>query len=360
MIKNTLPETSLTLSDFDYDLPESRIAQTPLEPRDSSRLMIIDRTSDQLEHRIFRDIVDYLRPGDTLVVNDTRVIPARIIGHRAKKMMPDGTLADTESTAPVELLLLKQRENDVWEALAGPGKRAKVGDILAFGDGFLTAEVEDVIDGGCRVVRFRVDRAVCETVYEALHKLGSMPLPPYITEHLENPERYQTVYARHEGSAAAPTAGLHFTPELMERIREMGWHLLLNENHSIVRGEDKLSVIGVENISGNRSFRTYGNFQQARIGADGAYKILLSHDPSHWRAEVVGKSDVDLTLSGHTHAMQISLLGWSPSSLMYDEYRGLYNQGEQYLYVNTGLGQTAVNARFGATPEITLITLKTK
>ena len=222
MIKNTLPETSLTLSDFDYDLPESRIAQTPLEPRDSSRLMIIDRTSDQLEHRIFRDIVDYLRPGDTLVVNDTRVIPARIIGHRAKKMSADGTLVDTESTAPVELLLLKQRENDVWEALAGPGKRAKVGDILAFGDGFLTAEVEDIIDGGCRVVRFRVDRSVCETVYEALHKLGSMPLPPYITEHLENPERYQTVYARHEGSAAAPTAGLHFTPELMDRIRAMG------------------------------------------------------------------------------------------------------------------------------------------
>ena len=222
MIKNTLPETDLTLSDFDYDLPESQIAQTPLEPRDSSRLMIIDRTSDHVEHRIFRDIVDYLRPGDTLVINDTRVIPARIIGHRAKKMMPDGTLADTESTAPVELLLLKQRENDVWEALAGPGKRAKVGDILAFGDGFLTAEVEDIIEGGCRVVRFRVDRAVCETVYEALHKLGSMPLPPYITEHLENPERYQTVYARHEGSAAAPTAGLHFTPELMDRIRDMG------------------------------------------------------------------------------------------------------------------------------------------
>lgn len=163
-------------------------------------------------------------------------------------------------------------------------------------------------------------------------------------------------YRRHDSQQARRES----LEVLKRRIREMGWQLLLNENHSIVRGEDKLSVIGVENISGNRSFRTYGNFQQARIGADGAYKILLSHDPSHWRAEVVGKSDVDLTLSGHTHAMQISLLGWSPSSLMYDEYRGLYNQGEQYLYVNTGLGQTAVNARFGATPEITLITLKTK
>ena len=163
-------------------------------------------------------------------------------------------------------------------------------------------------------------------------------------------------YRRHDSQQAKRES----LEVLKRRIREMGWYLLLNENHSIIRGEDKLSVIGVENISGNRSFRTYGNFQQARIGADGAYKILLSHDPSHWRAEVVGKSDVDLTLSGHTHAMQISLLGWSPSSLMYDEYRGLYNQGEQYLYVNTGLGQTAVNARFGATPEITLITLKTK
>lgn len=163
-------------------------------------------------------------------------------------------------------------------------------------------------------------------------------------------------YRRHDSQQARRES----LEVLKLRIREMGWHLLLNENRSIVRGEDKLSVIGVENISGNRSFRTYGDFQQARIGADGAYKILLSHDPSHWRAEVVGKSDVDLTLSGHTHAMQISLLGWSPSSLMYDEYRGLYNQGEQYLYVNTGLGQTAVNARFGATPEITLITLKTK
>ena len=163
-------------------------------------------------------------------------------------------------------------------------------------------------------------------------------------------------YRRHDSQQARRES----LEVLKRRIREMGWHLLLNENRSIVRGEDKLSVIGVENISGNRSFRTYGDFQQARIGADGAYKILLSHDPSHWRAEVVGKSDVDLTLSGHTHAMQISLLGWSPSSLMYDEYRGLYNQGEQYLYVNTGLGQTAVNARFGATPEITLITLKTK
>ena len=222
IIRNNLPETSLTLSDFDYELPEERIAQTPLEPRDSSRLLVMDRAADTLEHHVFRDIVDFLRPGDVLVVNDTRVIPARIIGHRTWKMGADGVLSPSEGTAPVELLLLKQKENDVWEALAGPGKRARPGDILSFGTGFLTAEVLGIGEEGCRIVRFRCEGGECETVYEALHKLGSMPLPPYIREKLSDPDRYQTVYARHEGSAAAPTAGLHFTPELLEKIRAMG------------------------------------------------------------------------------------------------------------------------------------------
>ncbi|MBE6616390.1 MAG: tRNA preQ1(34) S-adenosylmethionine ribosyltransferase-isomerase QueA [Ruminococcaceae bacterium] len=221
MIKNTLPQTDLRLSDFYYDLPEERIAQTPVEPRDSSRLMVIDRAADTIEHHVFRDIIDYLNPGDVLVINDTRVIPARIIGHRKlrydefeKRKVP------TDSTAPVELLLLKQRENDVWEALAGPGKRAKPGDVIEFGDGLLEAEVLDVIEGGCRVVKFTVNGA--ETMFEALDILGTMPLPPYITAKLENPERYQTVYSKHQGSAAAPTAGLHFTNELLEKIREKG------------------------------------------------------------------------------------------------------------------------------------------
>ena len=222
MIKNLLPETDLTLTDFDYDLPPERIAQTPLEPRDSSRLMVIDRAADTVSHRVFRDIVEYLRPQDVLVINDTRVLPARIIGHRCMKMTAEGVLTPSESTSPVELLLLKQRENDVWEALAGPGKRAKPGDVLSFGTGFLKAKIEGIGEEGCRIVRFTTDKAECETVYEALHRLGSMPLPPYITEKLENPERYQTVYSRHEGSAAAPTAGLHFTPELLEKIRGMG------------------------------------------------------------------------------------------------------------------------------------------
>ena len=221
MIKNELPKTDLRLSDFYYELPEELIAQTPLEVRDMSRLMVIDREKGTLEHKIFRNIIDYVRPGDTLVINDTRVIPARIVGTRTKKMTSEG-LADTDSTAPVELLLLKQRENDVWEALAGPGKRARVGDIITFGDGLLCAEVLDIVEQGLRIVRFTCDKARSITVYDALHTLGTMPLPPYIKEKLEDQERYQTVYSREEGSAAAPTAGLHFTPELLDAVRAKG------------------------------------------------------------------------------------------------------------------------------------------
>ena len=221
MITNKLPDTDLRLSDFHYDLPGDRIAQTPAEPRDSSRLMVLDRKAGTLEHRIFRDIVDYLNPGDTQVVNDTRVIPARIVGHRILRRDENGERVPTGSSAPVELLLLKQRENDVWETLAGPGKRARPGDVLDFGDGVLRAEILDVIEGGCRVVRFTVERGA-DSFFAALDLLGTMPLPPYITEKLADPERYQTVYSKHLGSAAAPTAGLHFTPELMEKIRERG------------------------------------------------------------------------------------------------------------------------------------------
>jgi len=222
MIHNSLPPTDLTLADFDYELPENQIAQTPVEPRDASRLMIVRRDGGALEHRVFRDVTEYLRPQDVLVINDTRVIPARIVGRRVVRRQADGCETPVDETAPVELLLLRQRENDVWEALAGPGKRARPGDVLSFGDGVLTARVEEIGEEGCRILRFTANRTQCETVYEALHRLGSMPLPPYIREKLRDPERYQTVYARHEGSAAAPTAGLHFTPELLGRIREMG------------------------------------------------------------------------------------------------------------------------------------------
>ena len=222
MIKNNLTPTELRLSDFYYDLPEERIAQTPVEPRDSSRLMVLDRASDKIEHHIFRDIIDFVREGDVLVVNDTRVIPARIIGRRKYRWDEQiGELVETGSTSPVELLLLKQRENDIWETLAGPGKRAKPGDIIEFGDGILEAHVLEVIEGGCRVVKLVVNRDA-DNVFAALDLLGTMPLPPYITQKLENPERYQTVYSRNLGSAAAPTAGLHFTPELLKKIEDKG------------------------------------------------------------------------------------------------------------------------------------------
>ncbi len=230
MIQNTLPKTDLTLHDFYYHLPEERIAQTPVEPRDSSRLMVVDRAKEmtdpaRIQHRHFRDILDYLQPEDVLVINDTRVIPARIIGRRHTRMTPDGPVP-AEGSGAVELLLLKQLETDIWEALAGPGKRAKPGDILAFGEGdMLLGHVESVGEGGCRRVRLEA-RGDFETVYEALHTLGSMPLPPYITEQLKDKERYQTVYAREEGSAAAPTAGLHFTPELLDKIREKGCEIV--------------------------------------------------------------------------------------------------------------------------------------
>jgi len=217
MIKNSLTNTSLTLSDFWYDLPEERIAQTPLYPRDSSRLLVVRRDGGT-DHRIFSDITEYLRPEDVLVINDTRVLPARIYGRRAFCAAAERAVDRQTGVGDVELLLLKQRELDTWECLAGPGKRAMPGDVLDFG-GILSATVTDIIEGGCRVVKFSAEGT---TVYDALHRVGTMPLPPYITEKLEDQERYQTVYSKTEGSAAAPTAGLHFTDELLDRIREMG------------------------------------------------------------------------------------------------------------------------------------------
>ncbi len=192
--------------DFYYDLPKERIAQTPVEPRDHSRLLVMDRFTGEMEHRHFYDIVDYLRPGDLLVINDSRVLPARLYGYKE------------DTGAHMELLLLEQKENMVWECLAKPGKKAKPGVKLIFGDGLLTGEVVDVKEDGNRMVKFTCDG----NFYSVLDQIGQMPLPPYITEKLQDKERYQTVYSKELGSAAAPTAGLHFTPELMDKIRAMG------------------------------------------------------------------------------------------------------------------------------------------
>lgn len=192
--------------DFYYDLPKERIAQTPVEPRDHSRLLVMDRFTGEMEHRHFYDIVDYLHPGDLLVINDSRVLPARLYGYKE------------DTGAHMELLLLEQKENMVWECLAKPGKKAKPGVKLIFGDGLLTGEVVEVKEDGNRMVKFTCDG----NFYSVLDQIGQMPLPPYITEKLQDKERYQTVYSKELGSAAAPTAGLHFTPDLMDKIRAMG------------------------------------------------------------------------------------------------------------------------------------------
>ena len=193
-------------SDFYYDLPEELIAQTPVEPRDSSRMLIYDRAKKEISHKHFYDVIDYLNEGDTLIVNDSRVLPARIYGTK----IPTG--------ANVEFLLLKQKEEKVWETLVKPGKKARTGDKFSFGDGIMTATVIDVLEDGNRIVQFE-----CENnFFETLDKIGQMPLPPYIHEKLKDKERYQTVYSHELGSAAAPTAGLHFTKELMEKIKDKG------------------------------------------------------------------------------------------------------------------------------------------
>ena len=193
-------------SDFYYDLPEELIAQDPLEDRSASRLMVLDKNTGKIQHHIFKEIVYYLNPGDCLVINDTKVIPARLYGTKV------GT------DAKIEVLLLKRKENNIWETLVKPGKKAKIGTRISFGDGLLMGEVVDIVEEGNRLIQFSYD-GIFE---EILDKLGQMPLPPYITHQLKDKNRYQTVYAKHDGSAAAPTAGLHFTPELLEEIKAKG------------------------------------------------------------------------------------------------------------------------------------------
>ena len=196
----------MDVKEFDYDLPKELIAQDPLEDRSGSRLLVLKKKPGEMEHRIFKDIKEYLKPGDCLVINNTKVIPARLYG------VKEGT------EAKIEILLLKRRENDIWETLVKPGKKAKPGTKISFGDGILTGEVIDIVEEGNRLIQFHYE-GIFE---EILDRLGQMPLPPYIKEELQDAERYQTVYSKEIGSAAAPTAGLHFTKELLEEIQAMG------------------------------------------------------------------------------------------------------------------------------------------
>lgn len=235
--------------DFYFDLPEELIAQDPLEDRSSSRLLVVDKETGEVEHHVFKEIVNYLEEGDCLVINDTKVLPARLIGSRV------GT------DAKIEILLLKRLENDVWETLVKPGKKAKVGTKISFGDGLLVGEVVDIVEEGNRLIKFEYE-GIFE---EVLDQLGQMPLPPYITHQLEDKNRYQTVYAKHAGSAAAPTAGLHFTPELLAQIEAKGVEIARVTLHV---GLGTFRPVKVENIL---EHHMHSEFYQ--ISAEAAEKI---------------------------------------------------------------------------------------
>ncbi|KXZ39421.1 S-adenosylmethionine:tRNA ribosyltransferase-isomerase [Alkalithermobacter thermoalcaliphilus JW-YL-7 = DSM 7308] len=229
--------------EFYFDLPQELIAQKPLKERDKSRLMILDKQTGDIEHKIFRDIIDYLSEGDCLVLNNTRVIPARLIGEKV------------DTKGKIEFLLLNRIELDTWEVLVKPGKRAKVGTEFSFGDGKLRAKVLDIGSEGSRIVKFEY-KGVFE---EILDELGNMPLPPYITETLEDKERYQTVYSKHEGSAAAPTAGLHFTNELIEKIKEKGVQIAFITLHV---GLGTFRPVKVEDITQHKMHSEFYMIQQ--------------------------------------------------------------------------------------------------
>jgi len=243
--------------DFYYELPEELIAQDPLEDRSSSRLLVLDKKSGAVSHHVFREITDYLNPGDCLVINDTKVIPARLIGVK-------------ESTgAKIEILLLKRKEHNIWETLVKPGKKAKIGARIIFGDGLLTGEVVEIAEEGNRLVRFSYE-GIFE---EILDRLGQMPLPPYITHQLKDKDRYQTVYAKHTGSAAAPTAGLHFTPELLGEIEKKGVVIARVTLHV---GLGTFRPVKAEEIT---EHHMHSEFYQ--IDKDAAHKINTAKEQGH-------------------------------------------------------------------------------
>ncbi len=257
-------------SDFNFDLPEELIAQEPLSDRASSRLLVVDGRTNDWEHKHFRDVKGYLKKGDCLVINNTRVLPARLYGERV------GT------GATIEVLLLVRRELDLWEVLVKPGKKARVGEKISFGGDKLVAEVMEVIEGGNRIIRFTYD-GVFEQI---LDELGEMPLPPYITHRLEDKERYQTVYAKHEGSAAAPTAGLHFTPELLAEIEAMGVKIA---NVTLHVGLGTVRPVKVDDVLNHEMHSEYYVVEQeqadiinAAKGAGGRIFLWAQPAQEHW------------------------------------------------------------------------------
>lgn len=253
MIKNELSKTSLKTQDFYFDLPKELIAQHPVEPRDSARLMVCNIKNKTIEHKIFRDIKQYFKPGDVLVINDSKVIPARIYGKKESG----------ENGAFVEFLLLRQRELDTWEVIVRPGKRLKKGTIVTFGDGLLKSEIQDMLDDGGRIVKFYYDKDENSNIFSILEKIGHMPLPPYITEEIRDNDEYQTVYANELGSSAAPTAGLHFTNELLDEIRNMGVDIVPVMLHV---GLGTFRPVKVENLSEHNMHSEY--FSVSKDSAD--------------------------------------------------------------------------------------------
>ena len=272
--------------DFYFDLPEELIAQDPLEDRSSSRLLVLDKETGKTEHHVFKEIVDYLEEGDCLVLNDTKVLPARLIG------------AKVGTDAKIEVLLLKRKENDVWETLVKPGKKAKPGTKISFGDGLLIGEVIDVVEEGNRLIKFQYN-GIFE---EVLDQLGEMPLPPYITHHLEDKNRYQTVYATHTGSAAAPTAGLHFTPKLLQQIEEKGVKIARVTLHV---GLGTFRPVKVENIL---EHHMHSEFYQ--IEEEAAQTINEAKDSGH-RVICVGTTSCRTIESAAENGRLRATSGWT-------------------------------------------------
>ena len=272
--------------DFYFDLPEELIAQDPLEDRSSSRLLVLDKETGKTEHHVFKEIIDYLEDGDCLVLNDTKVLPARLIG------------AKVGTDAKIEVLLLKRKENDVWETLVKPGKKAKPGTKISFGDGLLVGEVVDIVEEGNRLIKFQYD-GIFE---EVLDQLGEMPLPPYITHHLEDKNRYQTVYATHTGSAAAPTAGLHFTPELLQQIEEKGVKIARVTLHV---GLGTFRPVKVENIL---EHHMHSEFYQ--IEEEAAQTINEAKDSGH-RVICVGTTSCRTIESAAKNGRLRATSGWT-------------------------------------------------